>query len=224
MTYKILIAGLLVGATFAALATPALATPALATPALATPALAVAGIPEGFLLRETAAAKKDNNPETNWAIDKATTAMLVANPCNAEGLGSAGRVAARTVTYTAVPDYQKTEQLILYSSATAAVQAMADLRQAAVTCRATKSAGSSYRYTARKVALGDDGLALTGQVYYGKKAGVGGDRDLVVRRGSALLVYAEAGEWGKPAKADFTRQTRDAKRMLAKVCQVANRA
>lgn len=206
MNHKILIAGVLAGATLTA---------------AAAPALAVAGIPKGFLLYEKAAAKKDDNPETNWEVDRRTTVRLIANPCGKADLGTAGRTAARTVIFTSVPDFQKSEQVILYSSAAAAAKAMADLRQAVTACPSVKSPGSAYRFSATGAALGDEGLALTGQIYQGRKAGIGGERAIVARRGSALLVYAQAGEWGKPAKADFTQQTKDAKKMIAKVCTVA---
>ncbi|MBB5077869.1 hypothetical protein [Nonomuraea endophytica] len=174
-------------------------------------------IPQGFLLYEKDAAKKDKNPETNWAVSKKKTAKSVVNPCDRAALGQAGRTSAKTIIYTAVPDYSKSEQLILYTDATSAGAALAGIKSAAASC-GTKG----YRFSARAVKLGDAALAVTGQSYYKGKAAVGGERAIVVRRANALIVYTQAGEWGKPATADFTRQTQDAKRMLAKVCQIAS--
>lgn len=177
---------------------------------------ALAPIPNGFLLYEKDAAKKDANPETSWAVSAKVTAKLVVNPCDKASLGRAGRSAAKTITYTAVPDYSKSEQIILFTGDEAAAKAFADLKIAVRKC--TKP---DYRYTTKAVALGDEGQAVTGHSYQNGKPAVGGDRAVVVRRANALIVYTVSGEWGKPAAADFTRQTKDATRMLAKICQIA---
>ncbi|WP_433430085.1 hypothetical protein [Nonomuraea sp. CA-141351] len=179
-------------------------------------AVAVA-IPNNFLLYEEAAATKDKNPETNWTASGKKTATLVVNPCQKAKLGQSGRTQARTLIYTAVPDYSKSEQVILYSSAAAAGKAMRDVEAAARSC-----SRSGYRYAARAVSLGDKALNVTGQAYQGRKPGVGGERAVVTRRGNALILYTVAGEWGKPRKDDFGQQTRDTKRMLAKICTIAD--
>ncbi|MEU8246747.1 hypothetical protein [Nonomuraea sp. NPDC048916] len=173
-------------------------------------------VPNGFLLYEKAAAVKDDDPETSWAVSGRKTARLVVNPCDRAGLGQAGRVSAKTIVYTAVPDFSRSEQVILYRSATAARKAVKDLRKAVSTCRI-----SGYRYAGRTVGLGDEALAVTGQSYQGRHPAIGGERGIVARRANALVIYTQAGEWGKPAKADFARQTRDAKRMLGKICDIA---
>ncbi|TMR90677.1 hypothetical protein [Nonomuraea basaltis] len=177
---------------------------------------AAVAIPNNFLLYEKAAAKKDNDPETSWSASGKRSARLVVNPCQKAKLGQSGRKEARTLTYTAVPDYSKSEQVILYSSPAAAGKAMRDL-EAAV--RACGSAG--YRYSAAVVDYGDKALKVTGQVYQGKKPAVGGERAIVTRRANALIVYTVSGEWGKPAASDFKQQIKDTKRMLAKVCSLA---
>ncbi|WP_113699379.1 hypothetical protein [Nonomuraea lactucae] len=177
---------------------------------------AATAIPNGFLLYEKAAAVKDDDPETTWTVNRKKSAGLVVNPCERPRLAQAGRTAARTVVHTAVPDFSKSEQVILYKSASAARKAVKDLRSATATCRVR-----GYRYGLRDVGLGDEALAVTGQVYHGRKPGFGGERGIVARRANALVIYTQAGEWGKPAKADFTRQTKDARRMLAKICDVA---
>ncbi|MGW4796565.1 hypothetical protein ACWEPC_29505 [Nonomuraea sp. NPDC004297] len=174
-------------------------------------------IPTNFLLYEKEAAKKDDNPETTWQATGRRTAPLVVNPCQRAGLGQAGRVRARTLVYTAVPDYSKSEQVVLYSSAAAANRALRDVQAAVRAC-----GSSGYRFSARALALGDRALSVTGQAYQGGKAAVGGERAVVTRRANALILYTVAGEWGKPARADFTRQTSDTKRMLAKVCTIAD--
>ncbi|GAA2388445.1 hypothetical protein [Nonomuraea africana] len=190
--------------------------------ALALTAAPATAIPKGFLLWEKAAATKDDNPETNWSVNRRTGARLTVNPCDKAALASAGRVAARTIVYTSVPDFQKSEQVILFSSADLATQAMAGLRAALRTCATIKSDGPDYRYSGRKAALGDDGLAVTGQSYDGRRAAIGGERAIVARRGNALVLYSQAGEWGKPAAADFAAQTKDAKKILGKICSIAS--
>ncbi|MET9244237.1 hypothetical protein [Nonomuraea sp. NPDC003709] len=184
------------------------------------PALLVAvslAIPNNFLLYEKAAATKDDNPETSWTASGKRSAALVVNPCQKAKLAQSGRAQARTLTYTAVPDYSKSEQVILYATAEAAGKALRDLGAAVRAC-----SRSGYRYSAAAMDLGDEGLKVTGQAYQGKKAAVGGERAIVTRRGNALILYTVAGEWGKPAKADFKQQTSDTKRMLAKVCTIAD--
>ncbi|WP_336214285.1 hypothetical protein [Nonomuraea sp. LPB2021202275-12-8] len=186
----------------------------LLSAALATSA--TVGIPNGFMLYEKAAAKKDDNPEHSWRVSAKKSAALVVNPCQKRGLGQSGRKAAKTLVYTAVPDYSKSEQVILYSSRSAAKKALRDLHKAARVCGT-----SDYRYSSRAVRLGDEALAVTGQAYQARRPAIGGERGLVTRRGNALLVYTVAGEWGKPATADFKQQTKDSKRMLDKICRIA---
>ncbi|MET8046949.1 hypothetical protein ABZU75_05060 [Streptosporangium sp. NPDC005286] len=191
----------------------------VATPAAAA---AAAGIPKGFLLYEKDAAKKDDNPETNWTVSNSAKARLAVNPCDRAALAATGRTAARTVTFTGVPDFLKVEQVILYRSKAAAAGAVAQLRSALTTCGSNTNAGSTYRYvSSRLTGLGDEALKVSGQVYYGKKAGVGGDRSVLVRKGNAVLVYLWGGEYSKPAKSDWARQLSDARKMTAKICDIA---
>jgi hypothetical protein len=183
---------------------------------LALTAAVALSIPGGFMLYEKEAAKSDPNPEHSWQVSGKKTARLVVNPCQKAGLGQSGRTAAKTLTYTAVPDYSKSEQVILYSSASAAKKAVRDLRAAVRACGV-----ADYRYSSRAVKLGDEAVSVTGQAYQAKKPAIGGERAIVTRRANALLVYTVSGEWGKPAAADFKQQTKDTKRMLGKICRIA---
>ncbi|SEG91327.1 hypothetical protein SAMN05444920_107236 [Nonomuraea solani] len=179
---------------------------------------ATVAIPNNFLLYEKAAAKKDDNPETSWSASSKKAARLVVNPCQKAALGQKGRTQARTLVYTAVPDYAKSEQVILYSSAAAAGKVLRDVEAAVRSC-GTKG----YRYSANVTAgLGDRALSVTGQAYQDGKPAVGGDRGIVTRRGNALILYMVSGEWGKPATSDFKQQTKDTKTMLAKICTIAD--
>jgi hypothetical protein len=187
-----------------------------------TAAATAPAIPKGFLLYEKAAAKKDNDPETNWKVGNSPKTRLVMNPCDRAALGGTGRAAARTVTFTGVPDFMKVEQVILYGSQTAARKAVTQVRAALAACGSRTDSGSSYRYVSAPVTgLGDEALKISGQVYYGKKAGVGGDRSVLVRKANAVFVYLWAGEYSAPAKRDWIGQLRDAKVMAAKICGVA---
>ncbi|WP_157549942.1 hypothetical protein [Nonomuraea candida] len=177
---------------------------------------AAVAIPNNFLLYEKEAAKNKNNPEASWSASGKRTAPLVVNPCQRNALGQAGRRQARTLIYTAVPDYAKSEQVVLYASPSAAAKALRDLQAAVRAC-----GRSAYRYSAAPVSLGDKGLSITGQAYQRGKPAIGGERAIVTRRANALILYSVAGEWGKPAKADFKRQTQDTRRMLAKICTIA---
>ncbi|WP_433255260.1 hypothetical protein ACQPYK_14400 [Streptosporangium sp. CA-135522] len=185
-------------------------------------AVAASGVPKGFLLYEKAAAKKDNDPETNWKVSDSLKARLALDPCDRGAPGKAGRVAARTVTFTGVPDFMKVEQVLLYGSKADAERAMTQVRAALSACASRTDSGSSYRYASAPVTgLGDDALKVSGQVYYGRKAGIGGDRSVVVRKGSAVLIYLWAGEYAKPAKHDWDNQLRDAGKMAGKICTIA---
>ncbi|MEV0385338.1 hypothetical protein [Nonomuraea sp. NPDC050643] len=178
---------------------------------------ATVAIPTNFLLYEKAAATKDDNPETSWSAGSRKSAPLVVDPCQKGKAGQAGRTQARTLIYTSVPDYAKSEQVVLYASAAAAGKALRDVEAAVRSC-GTKG----YRYSAKALALGDRALSVTGQAYEGKKPAVGGDRAIVTRRANAVIIYAVSGEWGTPKAADFKQQTKDTKRMLAKVCTIAD--
>jgi hypothetical protein len=178
---------------------------------------AVVAIPSNFLLYEKAAATKDDDPETNWSASGAKSAALVVNPCGKAAFGQSGRKEARTLTFTGVPDFSKSEQVILYATAAAAGKVLRDLRAGARSC-----GRKGYRYAAATTALGDQALKISGQAYQGGKAAVGGERAVVTRRANALIVYTVAGEWGKPAGSDYKQQIKDTKRMLAKICAVAD--
>ncbi|GAA2315063.1 hypothetical protein GCM10010149_78460 [Nonomuraea roseoviolacea subsp. roseoviolacea] len=177
---------------------------------------AAVSIPNGFLLYEKAASIKDDDPETSWSVSGKKTAPLVVDPCERPKLGQSGRTAAKTIVYTAVPDYSKSEQVVLYASEAAARRALSDLRAAATACRT-----GGYRYAVAPLALGDEAVTVSGQSYQGGKPAIGGERAVVVRRADALVLYTRAGEWGRPAKADYREQIKDARRMLAKLCTVA---
>ncbi|WP_329092803.1 MULTISPECIES: hypothetical protein [unclassified Streptosporangium] len=202
--------------------TLALAVLAAGATVTAPAAATTVAIPKGFLLYEKDAARKDNDPETNWKVGNSAKAGLAVNPCDRSTLAATGRVAARTVTFTGVPDFMKVEQVILYGSRASAVSAVAQVRAALTRCRARTDSGAGYRYaSSRLTGLGDEALRISGQVYYGGKAGVGGDRSVLVRRGNAVLVYLWAGEYAKPERSDWAVQLRDARKMTAKICAVA---
>ncbi|MFC0864010.1 hypothetical protein ACFHYQ_17065 [Sphaerimonospora cavernae] len=192
------------------------------TLAAAPPAMAAGHIPKGFLLYEKEAAKHHNDDEARWEVSQKTGARFAVNLCDKATLSRSGRVAARTATYTAVPGYARAEQVILYASPRAAEKAMRDLRAAVARCRSTRASGLTYRVTSAKAAIGDDALKITGQSYRGRKWAIGGERALVTRRANAVVVYNIGGETGKPARSDFTRQLRDARTMLGKICRIAD--
>ncbi|WP_326821283.1 hypothetical protein [Streptosporangium sp. NBC_01756] len=189
---------------------------------VAATAAAAPGIPRGFLLSERAAATKDADPQTNWKVSDSLKTRFALDPCGRNAPGRTGRVAARTVTFTGVPDFMKVEQVLLYGSQAGAARAVSQVRAALSACGSRKDGGSAYRYAATAVAgLGDEALKVSGQIYYGAKAGVGGDRTVLVRRGNAVLVYLRAGEYSRPVGRDWADQLRDATRMTAKICGIA---
>ncbi|MGC5013886.1 hypothetical protein ACLQ2R_24250 [Streptosporangium sp. DT93] len=222
---KIIALALTVLAGGALTAAPAAAAPATPTGPAASAVFAASApsvIPRGFLLYERDAAKKDDDPETNWKVSGSVKAGLAVNPCDRSTLARTGRQAARTVTYTAVPDFMKVEQVVLYRTPADAVRAVSQVRAALRACRSGPGSGATYRYASSRLSgLGDEALRVSGQVYYRGKAGVGGDRSVLVRKGNAVLIYLWAGEYARPAATDWATQLRDARRMTAKICGVA---
>ncbi|MFI6511400.1 hypothetical protein ACIBCT_27650 [Streptosporangium sp. NPDC050855] len=219
---KIIALALTVLAAGAATAAPAGAATVPTVPTGGTASTGTATIPKGFLLYEKEAAKKDDDPETTWKVSGSVKTPLAVNPCDRSTPARTGRLAARTVTYTAVPDFMKVEQVVLYRSPADAARAVSQVRAALVACRSDTRSGSTYRYAhARQAGIGDEALRVSGQVYYRGKAGVGGDRSVLVRKGSAVLIYQWAGEYSRPVASDWAVQLRDARRMTAKVCSVA---
>ncbi|GII90643.1 hypothetical protein [Sinosporangium siamense] len=187
---------------------------AAASPAAAS---AAGAIPKGFLLYEQKAVtqgKKD--PEHQWSISNKLTARFGVNPCSKSGLAIADRQVARTINYAGVPDFKRVEQVIVYADSDAAASAVNEVRAALRKCRSI--AGGSYRYSQAPVKVGDEAVRVIGHSYQKGKAQLLGERAVVARRGNAVFVYSEAGEWGKPALSHFKSVLADAKKMSAKVC------
>lgn len=68
--------------------------------------------------------------------------------------------------------------------------------------------------------LGDEALTVSAQNVSKQSLG-GAERAVVVRKGSAVLVYSEFTAYGKIGKHDFTRLLADARAMAARLCQAA---
>ncbi|MEV2269984.1 hypothetical protein [Nonomuraea africana] len=101
-------------------------------------------------------------------------------------------------------------------SPAAAQQVMKGLRTGAASC-ATKELAVK---TAPVVKLGDEALTVSAQNVSKQSLG-GAERAVVVRKGSAVLVYSEFTAYGKIGKHDFTRLLADARAMAARLCQAA---
>lgn len=184
----------------------------------ATVSTAATAVPDGFLLYERAAIEGKGL----WSINKQKGARLAINPCLNDKLGTKGRTAARTILYHRPPSDRRAEQVILYSSAKEASAALGELKNDLPRCPPFQSGPLVFRYFGQALRLGDEGLAVTGQLYDHGKAKVGGDRAVLTRRGNAVIVYARAGTFGAPKEADFAQQKKDAGTMLAKICRIAN--
>ncbi|SDH92928.1 hypothetical protein SAMN05421505_12710 [Sinosporangium album] len=176
-------------------------------------------IPKGFLLYENKAVtqgKKD--PEHQWTISNRLTAVLGVNPCNRRP-GKHDRAVARTISYVGVPDFQRVEQVIVYADSAAAATALKEVRTALSKCRSVDK--GAYRFSSAPVKVGDEAVRVTGQAYQGGKVQIHGERAVVARRGNAVAVYSESGEWGPPRRSDFKSVLKDAKTMMGKICTVA---
>lgn len=162
-------------------------------------------IPEGFLLHEKEA-----------AVSERTGAPLLVSPCaysdgrpGGSTAGGADRLDARTV-YSA-----RAEQVILYSSATAARLALQTFRAEVGRCGKKKT----FRRGLTEIWLGDEGWKSTGRTYGKGRAGQE-DNVVIVRRANALVTYLRAGTG--PAKPRALRGLiADAAEMQAKICDIA---
>ncbi|MGV9324201.1 hypothetical protein [Streptosporangium sandarakinum] len=192
-------------------------------------------IPKGFLLTEAEATKpltEDQAAEEWWTVSDKPTRPLELNPCRSKGKPRDGRVAMRTIIGgTSAPSYV-TEQLVLYPSAKNAGAAFRRLRADVEKCAKAKAprratvAGDFHRYTGKKVNIADEALLVKGSSYErgteeplkGELYVSGGERYVVVRRGSALALYTADSYW---AGEDTTRiLTGRAKKMARKVCDL----
>ncbi|SEM07585.1 hypothetical protein [Nonomuraea pusilla] len=178
-------------------------------------------IPTGFLTYENASARSAVEfGETRWKVSDARTAQLLVNPCGARKTADAGRVAARTVTSSGDNDAGNDEQLVLYRSEALARQAMKGIRDALATCKGASDAARTVR-RGQAASIGDEALRVIVQSTLAEGPG-GGERSVVARRGSALIIYRVHTTYD-PAKtgfrrADFKRQEKDAKALAGKVC------
>ena len=192
-------------------------------------------IPKGFLLTEAEATKpltEDQAADEWWTVSDKLTKPLELNPCRSKKKHRDGRIAMRTITEgTSAPSYA-TEQLVLYPSAKNAGAAFRKLRADVKKCAKAKApqtatvAGSFHRYTGKKVNIADEALLVKGSSYErgteeplkGELYISSGERYVVVRRGSALVLYTADSYW---AGEDTTKiLTNRAKKMAKKVCDL----
>ncbi|RJL25178.1 hypothetical protein [Bailinhaonella thermotolerans] len=177
----------------------------------------VTTIPKDFLLLERKSRKPVKYPdEQRWARSSRTGEPLLLKPCGERNApGAAGRAAARSLYFTE-PTVLQGEQLVVYRNEGAARAAMDDLRAKLRSC----SKRGSYHFTASRLRLGDEAVRVVGQTWRGRnKPGVGGERHIVVRRGSAIAVYGMYAEYGRPGDAEFRWHQRLASRMARKLCR-----
>lgn len=190
-------------------------------------------IPKGFLLTEAEATKpltEDQAADRWWTVSDKLTKPLELNPCRSKEKPRDGRIAMRTIIGgTSAPSYV-TEQLVLYPSAKNAGTVFRRLRADVKKCAKAKApqtasvAGSFHRYTGEKVNIADEALLVKGSSYErgteeplkGELYVSGGERYVVVRRGSALALYTADSYW---AGEDTTKiLVSRAKKMARKVC------
>jgi hypothetical protein len=210
--------------------------PVIATAVMVASAVGAAGtaqaetvkIPKGFLLTEAEATKpltEDQAAEEWWTVSDKLTKPLELNPCRSKEKPRDGRIAMRIIIKgTSAPSYV-TEQLVLYPSAKNAGAAFRKLRADVEKCAKAKApqtatvAGNFHRYTSKKVNIADEALLVKGSSYErGTEEPLKGELYVVVRRGSALVLYTADSYW---AGEDTTKiLTNRAKKMAKKVCDL----
>ncbi|GAA2910078.1 hypothetical protein GCM10010517_76550 [Streptosporangium fragile] len=204
-----------------AVAGATLATTFAGGAALAETGQATGQIPKNFLLYESEA-RKPVNPSSGekWTISNKLGATLAFNPCLLNRPSDSGRVSTRTIDYQ-FSEVHRAEQLVLYRSAGAARSAMADLLAQVNRCKTDRSGSLVFKASAQAVGIGDQAARLTIQAYDKKgRPTVGGQRAVVVRKGSALAIYLHGAEYHSVKSDHFSEQLGDARRMAGKVCSL----
>jgi hypothetical protein len=179
-----------------------------------------AEIPKGFLLTERAAsAGPVMEGEEWWEISNSVSRQLALNLCRTKKKPRDGRVAMRTISYSNSAPSGSAEQLVLYGNTRSAQAAFRKLRADLTKCskQATGQRTRFLRYAGKPLRVGDEALSVTGYFYNkGKRERDPGEMQVVVRRGTALFIYADIGN-GPGAGKKLTAQ---AKKMAKKVCDL----
>ncbi|GAA4231743.1 hypothetical protein FHR32_004127 [Streptosporangium album] len=181
-----------------------------------------AEIPKGFLLTERAAAAGPvMEDEEWWKISNSLSRQLELNPCDTKGKPRDGRVAMRTITYSSSAPSGSSEQLVLYRNTESAQAAFRKLRADLTRCpkQATtkRSTSSRFGYVGKPLRVGDEALSVAGYSYKkGKREGEAAEMGVVARRGTALILYTDAGNGLRESK----KIVGQAKKMAKKVCDL----
>jgi hypothetical protein len=169
-----------------------------------------AALPKGFLLYEAKAAGPSRSWET-WKVSDRLNRRLQVNPCD-QNPGAKNRSAARTITYSAETDYLA-EQVVVYGDETAARKAMSSVRADLKRCARVGIGHNRYSYKWKNVGIGDEALRVGGFFFETRM------RYVVVRKGKALVVYAQSGDVsGRLLSSHFRLLEKDARTMAGKVC------
>ncbi|GAA0924662.1 hypothetical protein GCM10009560_25550 [Nonomuraea longicatena] len=182
---------------------------------LTPPASAATKLPAKFLTYESKQARKPfGTVEIGWEVSDKPTRLAPLILCRTPA--PTGVTTMRTAAASGDAEYRYAEQVALYADANAATEALEAYKTAVQKCAKT----GMYRHTVAERRLGDGALQVSRHdirpdLRYG-------ERVIVVRKGSALIAYAESAGFtrNKPRAADFAKQVRDAKAMAAKVCEL----
>ncbi|MEU0569803.1 hypothetical protein ABZ297_31110 [Nonomuraea sp. NPDC005983] len=193
----------------------------LAAPAAAAAAATADGLPRGFLKYESEQARKPfGKAEISWRVSDKRTEVATLDLCGARASLLSQAESVRSVLADGDADYHYREQVAVFADDQAATGAMAKLRKAVRGCAKVKTSAGSTAYRGQKLPIGDEALQVSR--YNLKSENAYGERSVVVRRGSAVIVYAEVSLYtsNKPKASDFRSQVRDAKAMAVKVCDL----
>jgi hypothetical protein len=170
-------------------------------------------VPKGFLKYEH---KKAQDKYMSWEVSDKAQPLALLTDCPAKRPSVQKAEDSRTVNASGDSDYRYAEQVVIMPSPAAAQQVMRGLRTGAASC-ATKRLAVK---TASAGKLGDEAFTFSAQNVSKHSLG-GAERAVVVRKGSAVLVYSEFTAYGKIGKHDFTQPLADARAMAPRLCQAA---
>jgi uncharacterized membrane protein YeiB len=174
--------------------------------------------PEDVLLPDEG--RRSSAPEfTDWATDRRLDRSWLLDPCRPTAHPTdARRTGFRTVTRRG-PEVEEGRQLAVYPAPEVAAEAVAGFRRALVACRTGGRAAEGNRWewvTADAPDLGDGFVAAS--TIGGPGYSPTGDRIAVTRRGSAVFLAFNRGEYATARLDGGTRAVRDvARAFLASV-------
>lgn len=189
---------------------------------LATPAYATPTIPKGFLKYEGKQARAAFGDNATWEVTSDLAELGALNACPKKPSALNKAQAMRSAFGSFASDFHLTEQVVVFKNAKQAKAVMAGYLAAVKACGKIKAAnGIPATYRATPTSIGDEAFLVANYSLKKDEAGYG-ERDVLARKGAAVILYASNGPYmtAKPKMKEFTQHVSAAKAMAKKVCSL----